>query len=98
MDNLDALLAFALFMAFVGGLPSEAERAQMTFGQFLYALFYRFLQNACINVKSVVPALGVTQRVESVSTDGHGGASKTTVQTVATAAPLTPASSEEQSK
>lgn len=77
MDNLDTLLAFALFMAFVGALPDEHERENMTFQQFSYAVFYRFLQNACINVRAVSPSASAVSRKIETQESANGSASRT---------------------
>lgn len=82
-DSFDTLLVMIVFMAAVSALPTEEERLSMTFAQFSYAVFYRFLQNVCINVRNSNTSLGaMSRRVESTTSDAHGNVSKVATETI----------------
>ncbi len=90
-DTLDIILEFAVFMALVAALPSEAEREQMSGRQFTYAVFYRFLQNCCINFQRINPALGASYRKdETTKTDPQGNMEHRSVETSVAVIPATP--------
>lgn len=81
MDNLDTLLFYALFMAFVGALPTEDERKAMTFGDFVYAVFTRFLHNASMNIGAVNSRLGMFSKDSSVIKDSTGTVASRVIET-----------------
>ncbi len=81
-DTFDILLWFIGFMSLVAALPTESERENMTGRQFAYAVMYRFLQNLCINVQRVNPALGASYRKdETTSKDAKGNVEHKSTET-----------------
>jgi hypothetical protein len=91
MDNFDTILGFVIFMAFVAAFPSEEERKAMAGSDFAYAVFYRFLNNVCINVKTLNPSFGALNLRTQVDTaDGRGNATRRTTETSVVSAPSAP--------
>jgi hypothetical protein len=73
VDNFDTILVFMVFMSVVAAMPGEEERKSMTRGEFWYAVYYRFLNNLCINVKAINPSLGaLSQKVDTIRSDSQG--------------------------
>ena len=73
-------------MAFVAALPTESERKAMGPKDFTYAVFYRFLQNVCINVRAVNPALGAESRkLEASTSDARGNVTHVATETTSVA-------------
>lgn len=89
LDSFDSILAMVVFMAACGALPTEDERRNMTRGEFVYAWFYRFLNNVCINVRAMpgVPQLGIRERKESTTSDARGNVARTASETTAVVMP-----------
>ena len=94
MDSFDVILAVVLFMCLVAALPSPEEIVGLKPWIVPYVVFYRFLQQICINARALPGVGGIVQQVEQTRTTTTSDGAITQVHKTETTA-LTPSVSTE---